>query len=437
MQVSVENTSTLGRRLTVSVANDILKKMMQERMDELSQNAKVSGFRPGKVPKQILQQRFGDQVRQDTVGKIIEMSLPEALQQNNLKPAGRPVVEQIENGLEQDFFYVVSFEIFPTVNLIDFSKIEIEKYQVTLTEKDVDNTLTKLQEQFAEWVVVDRHAKEGDRLIVDYTSTIQGKPYENNSAKDIQVEIGSHVFIEGFEQGLVGVSAGDIRELKLNFPKEWRIQTLAGKPVEFNVHIKAVTEKHIAELNEAFAKRLGAESSEKEVIQQKVRENLERQLSETIKTSLKEQVADALLKMNPIPIPKALVEREAEILHEEMHRRMGDKAETACHHPDLETQAQKRVALGLILNEVIKNEKLVADETLVKSKIASLAKMFGNADFIESMYDESDELLTQVRHTVLLDQAIDFVVNRCIQRDKVITLDEVFNRKSENREVLM
>lgn len=428
MQVSVENTSTLGRRLTISVPNTELNLAIQDKMKELSQNAKVAGFRAGKVPKQVLEQRYGAQVRQEAVGSVIETSLPLALQQHNLQPAGRPMVEEINNSDAQELSYTVSFEVFPTVSLEDFSKIEIEKYQVKLTDQDIDKALGKLQDQFAEWVVVDRAAKASDRLVVDYTSTLEGKPYDNSTGKDVFVEIGSQMFIEGFEQGMIGSVAGDKRVLNLHFPKDWRIEKLAGKPVEFTVHVKAVTEKHLPELNETLAKKIGAESANRDVIRAKIKENLEKQLEETKTARLKDQVADALLKVNPIAVPRALIEREAAVMHEEMHRRMGDKAETSCHHPDLEGQAEKRVALGLLLNEVIKTEKLVADETVVKNKIVALAKMFGNADFIESMYHESEELLTQVRHTVLLDQALDLIASRCTQREKVLTVDELFNQ---------
>lgn len=430
MQVSVENIGSLGRRLTISMPVSDVKTAVQEQMQSLSQKAVVSGFRPGKVPKQVLEQKFGQQVRKEAVGKVIENSLPLVLQQNNLKPAGRPMVEQIENDWEKEFSYVVSFEIFPEVSLGDFSKIEVDKYKVKVTPQDIDKTIEKLKEQFSEWVVVDREARAGDRLVVDYTSTMNGKPYENSIGKDILVVIGSKLYIEGFETGLIGTVQGETKSLNLQFPADWRLEKFAGKPVEFTVHVKAVTEKCLAEINENFAKRIGANSVEIETIRETIKGNLEKQLEEVKTARLKDQVAEALLKMNPIPVPKALVERETAILHEEMHRRMGNQAEQSCHHPGLEGQAEKRVTLGLILNEVIKVEKLTPDEEVVKKKVASIAKMFGNADFIESMYQESDEILTQVRHTVLLDQALDVVVSRVTQNEKTATVDELFTRQA-------
>lgn len=432
MQVSVENFGSLGRRLTVSVPNQQVKSAIQNKMNELAQKANVSGFRQGKVPKQVLEKRYGSEVRQEAVGKIIETSLPQVLQEKNLQPAGRPVVEQIQNGQDEDLRYVVSFEVFPQITLGDFSKIQIEKYQVSITDQDLDKALERLREQLAEWIVVERPAALGDRVTVDYTSTMNGKPYENNSAEDIFVTLGSKSFIEGFEEGLIGAKAGETRQLTLTFPKDWRLENYAGKPVEFNVFVKTITEKHPAELNEAFAKKIGATSADLTQIKAKIKENLENQLEETKATRLKDQVADALLKMNPIPVPKALVDREAEILHEEMHRRMGNQHGDHCHHPDLESEAQRRVALGLILNEVIRLENVKADENVVKAKIDGIAKMFGNADFIESMYYESSELLTQVRHSVLLDNALQIIVDRATQVEKTCSLDELFNRQSGN-----
>lgn len=430
MQVSVENFGHLGRRLTVSVPNQQLKSAIQAKMNEIAKKEKVAGFRQGKIPQHVLEQRFGTKIKQEAVGQIIEISLPKALEEKDLKPAGRPVVEQIQNKGDEDLSYTVSFEIFPQITLGDFSKIQIEKYQVNVTEKDIDKALEKLREQLSEWVVVDRKAAVNDRLIVDYTSTMQGKTYENSSAQDIFVNLGSNSFIEGFEEGLIGSKAGDKKELALTFPKDWRLEKFAGKAVEFTVHVKAVTEKHLAELNETLAKKIGATSADLNNIKSKIRENLEKQLEETKSARLKDQVADALLKMNPIPVPKALRDREAEILHEEMHRRMGNQGDAHCHHPDLESEAEKRVALGLILNEVIKTENIKADETIVKNKIDSIAKMFGNADFIDSMYYESSELLTQVRHSVLLEKALEIVVNRATQVEKTISVDELFNRQS-------
>lgn len=428
MQVSVENVGELGRRLIIQIPSDEIRTAIQDRMGELSQKARVSGFRSGKIPKNVLEQKFGPQVRQEAVGKMIETSLPEALAKNALKPAGRPMVESISNDMEKDLQYVVSFEIFPEFTLADYSNIKVEKYKVDIQEKDIDAALKKLRHQFSEWKVVQRAAKESDRVTVDYSSTMNGKAYENNSGKNVLVEIGTNLFIEGFETGLIGAQAGDERILDLKFPNDWRIEKLAGKPVQFTVQIKEVAERKEAETDDAFAKKLGAASSSIEDIRQKIHESLAKQLREIVDTRLKDQITDALIKLNPIPLPKALVEKEAGTLHEEYHRRLGDKPQTACHHQGLHEQAEKRVALGLILNEVIKIEKLVADQNQIKERIGAISKMFGNGEFLESMYYESEELLSGVRHTVLLDQALELVISRATVIEKPITVSALLNR---------
>lgn len=431
MQVSVENISSLGRRLTVLVPAERIQSVIQEKMSELSQRAQVSGFRQGNIPKKILEQKFGAQVRQEVVGKMIENSLPTALEQENLKPAGRPIVEQISNENNSDLRYVVNFEVFPEFTLADFSQIKAEKCEVNITEKDVDHTIEKLREQLSEWVNVEREIKEKDRVTVDYTSTINGKPYENNSGQDIAVEIGSKLFIEGFEQGLINAHIGDEKTLTLAFPSDWRIEKLAGKPVVFSVKVKAIAEKRAASIDEAFAKKIGATSTEISVVRQQVRENLEKQTKELIETRLKDQVSDALLKLNPIPLPQSLVEREMTALHEDLHRRMGDAPKSACQHQGLLEQAQRRVALGLILNEVIKNENLQPNQEEVQARVSAIAKMFGNAEFLEDMYHKSEELIAGVRHTVLLDQALDLVISRSSIGSKQISVDALFNREGK------
>lgn len=430
-QVSVENIGSLGRKLTVLVPAQRIQSKIQERMAELSNKAQVSGFRPGNIPKKILEQKFGTQVRQEALGFMIETTLPSILEQQNLKPAGRPIVEEISNENNSDLRYVVTFEVFPEFTVADFSDIQIEKYQVNISEKDVDETIEKLKEQLAEWVEVKRPIKEGDQVIVDYTSTIDGKPYENNTGKDIKVSIGSRLFIEGFEQGLVNASINDEVVLNLAFPSSWRIKKLAGQPVAFTVRIKGISEKRKAELDDEFAKKIGANSIDPATIRNKIKENLESQVKEMITNSLKDQVSDALLKLNPIPLPKALVEREMNALHEDLHRRMGNTPGEACghQHQGLEAQAERRVALGLILNEVIKNENLKPDMQLVKKRIESLAKMFGNTEYLEKMYYDSEELMSGVRHTVLLDQALDVVVSRAKIIEKPITMEALFNQE--------
>jgi trigger factor len=433
MQVTVENTGALGRRLKVQIPSQEMKTAVQEKISEISQKAQVKGFRPGMVPMEEVKRRYGSKARQEALGDVIEKTLPAALKQEQLRPAGSPVVESVNDEDNKDLEFVVSFEVYPEITLTDFSQIKAEKYKAEINDQEIDNALDKVRNHFADWVVVDRAAREGDRVIVDYNSSMNGKSYENNQGKDVQIEIGSHRFIEGFEKGLIGVKQGEERELDLTFPPEWRIEKLAGKPVQFKVKVKAVTEKQIADLNAAFAKKIGATSADTVAIRNKIQDSLEKQVADTIESHVREQVTNALLKLNSFPIPKILIEREASLMHEELHQRSGDKAHTSCQHAGLAEQAEKRVALGLILNEVIKEQAIKPDEAKVKVRVAKLSQMFGNAEFIESMYHESDELLTGVRHAVMLEQALEWVMSKVSIVEKPISVDTLLKQEIEGR----
>ncbi len=428
MQVSVENTSTIGRRLTVNVPAERVYSEINERMREVLRTRKLDGFRPGKVPKQLIEQKYGVQIRHEVISKIIETSLPTVLKQEALEPAGRPEVERITdlNENSTNLTYVVSFEIFPEFSLADFSLIQIEKNQAEVSESDVDKAIDKLKEQLANWILVERAAKKGDRLTIDYTSLLNGKPYENNGAQGVFVELGNKGFIEGFEEGLLNAKAGEERELDLFFPSDWRFEKLAGKPVHFSVQIKSVEEKQLAELDEQFAKKIGASDGTLSSIRKKVHENLEIQLASMIKENIKKQVLDKLLEFNEMDLPKALIEHEMSLLHEDLHRKMGDKGDHACQHHGLEEEAKRRVRLSLILRKIVNQENLTADNEKVREKIAEIAKSFGNAELMESMYYESKELLSGIQNSVLVDQVIDLILTKASIILKSVTMEEFF-----------
>lgn len=429
MQVSVENTSSLGRRLTISVPAERVRSAVDARTREVTKTARLDGFRTGKIPAPIIQQKFGAQIRQEAVSKVIEASLPEAIKEQALEPAGSPIVERVRNLHEEgkDLEYVVSFEILPEVILPEFSSIKVEKFQVEIKPTDIENIIDKLKTRFANWTKVERPAHNEDRVTVDYTSTLNGKPYENNSGKDVVVELGSNFFIEGFETGLIGAAVGDTRALDLHFPSDWRIEKLAGKPVHFSITIKLIEEKHLAGPGE-IAKHIGAKSPDMDAIRQLAKEDMDRQSEHLINESLRKQILDQLLALCPIPLPKALVQNEMAALHEDLHRRKGDKAHDACNHQGLEAEANRRVASSLILRNIIKLEKLTPDAGQVKAKISEIAKAYGNAEFVENMYYESEELISGVQNTVLVDQAIDAVLAKATVTPKLISVDELFKQ---------
>lgn len=430
MQVTVENTSAIGRRLTVSIPVDEVKSEVKKKLNDWVKRDKRKGFRAGNVPRELVQKEFGPQIRQEAISGVIESSLPAALEQESLEPAGRPELEKVLNSNEEDkdLTYVVHFEVYPQINLPSFSEIKIEQLQTEINDADVDKTIESIRSQLGVFNPVERAAKLGDRLTLDYTSLLNGKPYKNSSSKGAFVELGTNLFIPGFEEGLLGVKAGETRELELTFPPEWRMENLANKPVHFTITVTEVAEKKLADINEEFAKKVGAESSNLADIQRKVRESLEKQVKHKVSEDMKMQAIEQLVNLSEVPVPKALIEHEMSQLHEDMHRRMGDKAHEACHHEGLEEEAIKRVTLSLLLREIVKSENLTADKEKMQEKILEISKSFGNAEFIENMYYESKELLAKIQNVVLVDQAIDLVLAKATKLVKPTTVDALFER---------
>jgi trigger factor len=429
MQVSVENTSAIGRRVTITVPADRVQLEVVKRTKEVQKNGKIAGFRQGKVPEKMIQEKFGAQIRNEAISNIIETTLPSALIENALEPAGRPEIEEVKNMAEvgKDITYVVCFEIYPEINLPDFKTIQVEKYEVKITEADVDAGIKNLRKQMATWVVVERPAEMGDKLLVDYTSTLNGKPYENNGGKEVSVELGKNVFIEGFESALLGAVTGETRECDLHFPKEWRIEKLAGQPVHFSIHVKEISEQHLVDLDEAFANKIGASGSDLSAIRAKVRENVEKQVAYAIQENVKKDVLSKILTLVDLPLPKVLVETEISALHEDLHRRNGNQAHESCHHNGLEEEAKRRLALSLILQKIIKLEKLTLDNEKVRQKISEIAESFGNAEFIEKMYYESKELLSGIQNSVLVEQAVNLILAQASLIPKPIAVETLFN----------
>lgn len=442
VDVSVENTSAIGRRLTVNVPVERLQSEMLQLQQALKKNRQMAGFRPGKIPEKVLHQKFGTQIRQEAIGKVIESTLLAALQEKALEPVGRPEIEQIQ-GSDQPFQisdtalrYVVNFEVLPEIVLPDFSTLVVEECQVDITEADVRKALDKLRDQKATWDPVERKAQWGDTVIVDYTSLSEGKPYAGDHDAHIPVELGKKGFLAGIEEGLVGASAGDIIELDLQFPKDWHIEKLADKPVHFKISVKEVQEKQVPSLDEKFAKRIGTEASAIEAgvetaILAQVRKNLEKHLQYVIREKTKKDAMDKLVALTPLVLPKALLKREISALHEELHRKAHNHntAHDACHHhhDGLEEEARHRVSLSLILGAVIKLENIHLDQTRVDQKISELAAAFGNAGFIEKMYYESKELLSGIQNTVLVEQAMDAILSKATINQKSITAEALLN----------
>lgn len=441
MSVSVEKTSNLGRRLTIQVPAANVQQEESQRLRDLAKNLRIEGFRKGKVPATYIQKKYGDQIHQEAVTNCVQQSLSAALKEQNLRPANRPSVEDLDAKQGADLKYTVVFEVYPEVVLEDFSKIELEKEVANITDEDVESGVQKLQDQFATWQDVDRIAQLGDKLMIDFVGLLDGEPFENGSANDQPLELGSNTFIPGFEEGLVGAQKDAETTIDVTFPEDYNAKHLAGKAAQFKVTVKSIQGKVPMAVDEEFAKRIGIADKDVNKVRAKVRENMEKYIEDLNKQRMREQVLDKLYAQYPLEIPQGLLDDET---HNLIHEREGNsnQHDHGLHKHDdipqeemekLRNDAKKRVTIGLILNEIIAKHNIQPEEGRVLAKMASMAMMYGaNSELIQKMYHESKELRQSVQNMVLTEQAADTVVQGATIKEKQSTFYGIVDPKGDN-----
>jgi trigger factor len=424
MKVSVETTSNLGRKVTVAIPSADVEAKKKEKIKKVASTMKIDGFRKGKIPTSFLQQKYSKQIHGDAVVELIESSLQNALRQEKLVPVDVPAVEAITDEHGKDLQYTAKFEIFPEIELQDFSSIELSRFIADITAEDIDKGIESLQEQFATWKAVDKTAAEGDKLIIDFVGSIDGVPFKGGDGKNVPIEIGAKKFIPGFEEGLVGAKMGEERDLFVTFPEEYGVAELAGKPAKFATAIHSIESKELATVDEEFAKKIGIQDGDVAKIRDKIKTNMEGYLASIVQEDLRNQVADKLIEINKFDIPNALVEKEKTAILENRKDQEVDMVK-------LEEDAMKKIQLGLILNKVISKHNLQPDEARIKNKIMELSSMFGgNVDLIKRIYKDSDKLLANVKNSVLTDQALDLAIEYATKQDISSTFYDIANRST-------
>ncbi|MCK4950978.1 MAG: trigger factor, partial [Gammaproteobacteria bacterium] len=309
MQVSVETTSGLERKLTVQVPAERIENEVASRLKSLAGRVKIDGFRPGKVPLSVVKKRYDGQVRQEVVGEILQSTFQEAITQENLRPAGGPQIDTVDSAPGQGLEYCATFEVYPEIQLNDLGKVSFEKLVASVEEKDVDQMFERLRQQRANWEPVERAAKEKDQVVIDFEGSIDGKVFDGGKGSKIELVLGSKTMIEGFEDQLLEAGTGEHRTLNVKFPDEYHNQDLAGKDATFEVDVISVSEPALPEVDDEFAKSFGVDKG-LDAFRDEVQKTMEKELDQAIKAKVKTAVMDALLEANKPDVPKALVEDE-------------------------------------------------------------------------------------------------------------------------------
>lgn len=429
MQVSVESPSAIERRITVTVEESQIGEAVEKKLQSLSKTVKLKGFRAGKVPLNVVKQRYGLQAREEVLNDVLQSSFYEAISKEELKPAGMPEFDPKPSNPGDGLEYTATFEVYPEVEVADFSTVTIEKPKAEITDEDLERMLETIQKQHASWETVDRAAKEGDKAIIDFVGTIDDVAFEGGTGTDMSVEIGKGQLIAGFEDGLVGLKAGDNKTLELTFPDNYHKADLAGKAVKFAVTVKKVEETLLPPVDEELAKKMGVEDGDMDKFKDEIRNNMQRELNNALENQTKKEVMDALLDNHEIEIPKALIQNEAQNLAQQMMnnmRQQGMPAEQTKLSPEMfEGEAKRRVMLGLIMAEIIKQNDLKADEASIKTKVEAIAEPYEQSEQVVKYYYSDKQRLAEIESLVIEEQVVNWVLDQANVTDKPMTFNEI------------
>lgn len=432
MQVSVETTSGLERRLTISIPAQKIQSEVDVRIQKIAPQVKVDGFRPGKVPVRVVRQRYGEGVRQEVLGDLMSNSFQDAVNQEKLKPAGQPKIEprQIESG--KDFSFTATFEIYPEIKVKEIQGVEITRAQVEISDADVDNMIDTIRKQQASFIASDKAAEDGDRVIIDFKGFRDGEAFDGGAGEDHPLVLGSNTMIPGFEAGLIGAKAGDEKELNLIFPEDYHAETLKGAAVVFKVTVKAVEQSQLPEIDDAFIARFGVKEGGVDALKIEVRKNMERELKQTLKNHLKKQVLDAVSEKNTIEVPHALINQEIDAMRRQTLQQFGGGAQF--ENMDLNSllpaemfseQATQRVTLGLLLSQYAEDKDITAEAGKVREAVEEVASAYEVAEEVINWYYANPQQLAQVEAMVLEDTVIDTLLATATVSEQKMSYDEL------------
>ncbi len=429
MQVSLETTQGLERKLTVQLPAEQIDGKVNERLNSLKKTAKINGFRPGKVPMAVIRKRYSGQVRGEVLGDVINSSFYEAVSQEKLRPAGHPQITPVENDDKDQFVFDAVFEVYPEFEPATVDKLEIERPVVEVKPADVDEMLNTLQKQRAEWKDVDRAAGNEDQITIDFNGRLDGEEFAGGKAENAPLVLGSGSMIDGFESQLVGVSAGEQKTIKVTFPEDYQAEDLAGKEAEFEIQVHAVKESILPELNDEFAKSFGVEDGTIETLRSDIQTNMERELKQAIENEVKKQVMDGLLEVNEVDIPKALITEEIGRLKQQLVGQMPEGFDTGSLGDDMFSEdAERRVRLGLIIAEVVKVNEIKADPEKVRQQIETIASSYQDPQQVVDYYNGNRELMQNVEGLVLEQEVCDWVMDKANLKDVEKSFKDVMNK---------
>lgn len=435
MQVTLETTSGLKRRMRISVPAEQFESKVEGKLKEAAGQVKIKGFRPGKVPMREVRRRFAEGIRQEVSSELMQASFTDAIRQESLAPAGMPQIQDVVSEAGKDFEFTAEFEVFPEIELADFGLISVERPVAEITETDIDAMIETLREQRKAFADVTRASQVGDQLNIDFEGFVDDAAFEGGKAEGSELVLGSNSMIPGFEDGLVGSSAGDEKDITVTFPEAYQAEALAGKEALFKIKVNAVAEPALPALDEAFFEQFGVKEGGLQAFRVEVRSNMEKELAAVIKSKVKNQVLDGLAETNLVDVPQALVDSEVDRMRQEAVQQFGgsQKIDPSILPAEMFTaQATKRVQLGLMVNAIVEQKTLKVDHERVKQMIDTMASSYEDPEEVINYYYANEQQLNQIQNLVLEDQVIDSVLAGASVVEKTMGYEEAIKPATKN-----
>ena len=426
MQVTVESTGTLKRRMRVELPAESIEREVDSRLKSVGRTANIRGFRPGRVPAKMVRQRYGKQVRDEVLSEFTRKSYTDAVVQENLEPAGGPRIEPEDGG--EGFAYVATFEIMPEFELQGLDGIAVRKPVVEIAAADLDAMIDKLREQKADWRAVARQSAGGDRVVCDFSGLLDGEPIEGGRGSEVSVTLGKGQMLPDFEKGLTGVVAGSVEKFKVGFPQDYHVEDLAGKQADFEATIHRVEEMVLPGIDDELAAMFNVERGGLERFRRDVRDNMEREAAQKVENDIREQVMNGLLSANLIEIPQTLQYQEMRQMQQEAMRRMGiEDDDRAPPLDNFAAQARQRVRLSLLLRKVVADGQITLDPNRVRAHVETICAGYENAEDMVEHYLSDAEIMRQVEPLVLEQMAIDWLLNSARVEENKVGFTEYMN----------
>jgi len=426
MQVSLTTTSGLERRIEVTLPGEQVASEVDDRLKRLARTVRIKGFRPGKVPYAVVRQQYGGQVHAEAVSDLMQSSFAEAVNKQNLRPAAGPKIEPLQVAPGSELRYAAVFEVLPEVRMQSLDSLRVERPTATVTDADLAEVIEGMRRQKPVFTPVTRPAQETDRVTVDYEGRIDGEAFAGGKGEGLKVVLGARSILEELDTALRGMSAGDSKLVPARFPDDYGARSVAGKQAQFDIKVSAVEAQSLPELDEAFVRSFGFESGGVAEFRAEVRKSMEREIAEAARVKVREQLLDALYKSHPIDVPKVLIDEQVRELQLQMLRRMGvQKLEQLPPREPYEEPARKRVALGLIIGEIVRNQSLKVDRSRVEQRLTAAIASYPDPESVRRQYLQSREAMEQLESAALEDQALDWALAQVKVTDRATSFREL------------